>query len=114
VAGCAAAVAAYIAFGRVFSPQYLVWLVPLVPLVAGRRGLRASALLLAVLGLTQVFEPYRYIEYWSSFTPWVTWSVVIRNALVLGLLGVLVWPEPRAHEARDEVAGGYTTAPLRP
>jgi hypothetical protein len=79
-------------FSKVFSPQYLIWLIPLVPLVGGRRGVRASALLVVILGMTQIWEPYRYYEYYKTFVPWVTWLVVARDVLVLALLAVLVWP----------------------
>ncbi|HTO26864.1 MAG TPA: hypothetical protein VMJ49_13240 [Gaiellaceae bacterium] len=89
---CASAVTAYVVFAKVFSPQYLLWLVPLVPLVGGRRGLRASALLVVILGVTQIFEPYKYADYWQHLTTWVTWTVILRNALVVALLAVLVWP----------------------
>jgi len=89
---CASAVTAYVVFAKVFSPQYLLWLVPLVPLVGGRRGVRASVLLVVILGVTQVFEPYKYADYWQHLTTWVTWTVILRDALVVALLGVLVWP----------------------
>jgi hypothetical protein len=92
VTACAAAVTAYVIFSKVFSPQYLIWLIPLVPLVGGRRGVRASALLVVILGMTQIWEPYRYYEYYKTFVPWVTWLVVARDVLVLALLAVLVWP----------------------
>ena len=92
VVACAAAVTAYVAFSKVFSPQYVMWLVPLVPLVGGRRGLRASLLLVVILGVTQIFEPYRYFQYWHFATPWLTWTVIVRNLLVVALLAVLVWP----------------------
>ncbi|MDX6467082.1 MAG: hypothetical protein QOI27_2122 [Gaiellaceae bacterium] len=90
VVACAAAVTAYIAFSKVFSPQYLVWLFPLVPLVGGRRGLRAGALMLVIVGMTQIWEPYRYFHYYKTFTPWITWLVVARDLLVVGLLAILV------------------------
>lgn len=95
VLGCVAAVAAYVVLSKVFSPQYLVWLAPLVPLVGGRRGLRASALLLVILGTTQVYEPYHQEQYWALDTPWVNWLVIARNVLVVALLALLVWPERR-------------------
>jgi len=105
VTASAAAVTAYIVFGKVFSPQYVLWLVPLVPLVGGRRGARASALLVVVVGVTQIFEPYHYVDYWHMATPWVTWMVVLRNALVVALLALLVWParaiDTSARSARD-------------
>ena len=46
VLGFAASVTAFVAFSKVISPQFLVWLIPLVPLVARRVGLAASGLLL--------------------------------------------------------------------
>ncbi len=55
-AASAAVVAAFIAFGKVLSPQFLIWLVPLVPLVLGRLGLVAAGLVL-VLVLTQLWFP---------------------------------------------------------
>ena len=95
VIACVAAVTAYIAFSKVFSPQYLVWLIPLVPLVGGRRGIRAGALLLVLLGLTQIWEPYRYGEYFTSFPVWITALVLARDLLVVLLLAVLLWPPDR-------------------
>jgi uncharacterized membrane protein len=94
VAACAAVVTTYIVFSKVFSPQYLVWLAPLVLLIGGRRGLRVSVLLFVILGVTQIFEPYLYTEYFRMNTPWVAYLVFFRNLLVVGLLGLLVWTDP--------------------
>ena len=58
----AAAVVAFAAFGKVLSPQFLTWLLPLVPLVGGTAGLAASGLLAAALVLTQLWFPSRYWE----------------------------------------------------
>jgi len=97
VVACVAAVTAFVVFSKVFSPQYLVWLFPLVPLVGARRGLRASLLFALVVGLTQIWEPYRYGEYWHTFPAWISWLVVLRDLLVVVLLAVLVWPERERH-----------------
>jgi hypothetical protein len=86
----AAAVCAFIAFGKVLSPQFLLWLVPLVPLVAGRRGLAAASLLTGALVLTQVWFPQRYWAYATEFH--LAWVVLGRDLLLVALLGVLAWP----------------------
>jgi Glycosyltransferase family 87 len=101
VTACVAAVTAYIAFSKVFSPQYLVWLIPLVPLVGGRRGLRASALFLVILGLTQIWSPYRYGDYHLLRDAWLVWVVVARDLLVLVLLAMLVRPSGRDADELD-------------
>ena len=57
----AAALVAFVALGKVLSPQFLIWLAPLVPLVAGRRGLWASLLLVVALVLTQLWFPLQLL-----------------------------------------------------
>lgn len=89
VAAAAAAVAVFVAFGKVFSPQYLVWLVPLVPLVRGRRGAVASALLAAALVLTQLWFPDRYWQLALDFRPFPSWALLARDVTVAALALVL-------------------------
>ena len=77
-------------FGKVLSPQYLIWLVPLVALVGGRRGIAAVALLAAALLATQAWFPERYWEYVYEFDR--AWVVLTRNLLLVALLAVLSLP----------------------
>jgi Glycosyltransferase family 87 len=92
VRGFAATVCAFIAFGKVFSPQFLIWLVPLVPLVRGRRGLAAGAILALALVLTQLWFPFRYWDLALHFRALPSWLVFVRDLVMLGLLGTLLWP----------------------
>jgi len=87
----AAAVCAFIAFGKVLSPQFLLWLIPLVPLVRGRRGYAATALLTVALVLTQVWFPRRYWDYVNAFHN--ADAVLARNLALVTLLVVLAWPD---------------------
>jgi hypothetical protein len=88
----AAAVCAFIALGKVLSPQYLVWLLPLVPLVRGRRGVAAGALLLLAMALTQAWFPYRYLDLAFELDPIASWLVLARDLSLVALLVLLVWP----------------------
>jgi hypothetical protein len=96
----AAAVCAFVAFDKVLSPQFLIWLIPVVPLVAGRRGLVASALLLLALVVTQLWFPYRYWDLALHFDPLASWLVPLRDLLLLAVLAVLVWPSSRLARPR--------------
>jgi Glycosyltransferase family 87 len=86
----AAAVAAFVAFGKVLSPQFLVWLVPLVPLVRGRRGGAATALLTVALVLTQAWFPARYWDY--VYEQRLAGVVLGRNLVLVALVAVLALP----------------------
>ncbi len=86
----AASVCAFIAFGKVLSPQFLLWLIPLVPLVRGRRGVAATVLLTVALVLTQVWFPLRYWAYVGSFH--LAGVVLARDLLLVVLIAVLVLP----------------------
>ena len=93
-----ASITAYVVFFKVFSPQYMTWLVPLVPLVAGTRGRIATAAFLAALLATQIeiygFEPIHPVA-GSSFLAgkpdaWAPWVLLARNLLLVGVFGFLV------------------------
>jgi hypothetical protein len=88
----AAAVCAFVAFDKVLSPQYLLWLVPLVPLVRGRRGIVATALLTGACVLTQVWFPQRYFAYADDFA--LAWVVLLRDLVLVALFAALVTPRP--------------------
>jgi uncharacterized membrane protein len=90
---CAAVTCAIVAFDKVLSPQYLIWLVPLVPLVRGRRGYVATGILAAALLLTQAYFPWHYWGY--AIGGHRAGVVLARDLALVALLGVLSFPERR-------------------
>ena len=81
-AAFAAAVAGFLVFTRFFSPQYLVWLVPLVVLLQPLEW----ALIAAALVLAQVwFFHYRDVFALGGYI----WLVALRDLLVVALFAVL-------------------------
>jgi uncharacterized membrane protein len=94
VMSCAAAVAGFLAFSRFFSPQYLVWLVPLLPLVP---SLSAWLLLAVALALDQVW----FFHYHSIVSlGGRSWFVLARDVIVVLLFVVLL----RRSAVKDEDA----------
>lgn len=86
----AAALVAFVALGKVLSPQFAIWLVPAVALVGGVRGARAGALLAAALALTQLWFPSRYWELVRELDGNVVALVLARDLVLLAVLAVLV------------------------
>ena len=89
VRASAAAVCAFVAFGKVLSPQFLIWLIPVVPLVRGLRGLTAGALLALALVLTQVWFPFRYFRLALDFEPGLSWLLLARDLTLVAVAAVL-------------------------
>ncbi len=98
LAASAAAVTAFIAFGKVLSPQFLVWLIPLVPLVRGRVGLGPASLLAAALVATQLWFPRRYWDV-VDVGPEI-WLVLVRDLLLVALFLALLPLTARGREPR--------------
>ncbi len=98
VCAMAATLVAVVAFAKVASPQYLVWLLPTVLLIAGWRGSVAGVLVLAIFGLTHVVYPRLYGDLVSTADQLPVSLLTIRNGLLIVLL-VVAWPTGRRHRA---------------
>jgi hypothetical protein len=100
VAFAAIVLTAQLAVGRVLSPQFVIWLLPAVPLVRGRRGLAASGVLVAVLITTHVWFPGPYRDYVNNVVSGQLGPPLLllgRNILLAGLLVALVLASVDAH-----------------
>jgi glycosyl transferase family 87 len=83
----AATLAGFLAFARFLSPQYLVWLVPIVPLVGGAAGVVATVLLGAALLAGRLW----FFDYSEVFALEANvWLVVVRDLLLVVLYAVLL------------------------
>jgi hypothetical protein len=80
----AAAVSAFLVFNRFISPQYLVWLIPLVLVVP---GFAPAAVLAGCLVLAQIW----FFHYRDVFAlEGIAWLVVVRDGALLALYVLLL------------------------
>jgi uncharacterized membrane protein len=76
------AIAVFMAGDKVFSPQFLIWLFPTVPLL-NFKWQPAYTLLFVIMGfITQFIFPYKYYEYSLFLTPFVLIGA-LRNLLLI-------------------------------
>jgi hypothetical protein len=80
-----AAVAAFAALGKVLSPQYMLWLVPLGALAFAWRLHALAATVAAAAILTQLEFPARYFDLVER-EPFPVAIVGLRNLVLLGVL----------------------------
>ena len=101
----ALALVTLVALGKVLSPQFLIWLIPVVALA----GLGPMLVLGAALVLTQVWFPFRYWDYARTLDEAVTWLVLARDLVLVALSGLLLAAARRRSPARPR-----RTPPPRP
>lgn len=83
----AAIVLAFMAFGKVFSPQFALWLIPIAALAAAGRERLLAGLAAGAIVLTQFEFPSRYFDLVAR-DPGAIALVAVRNGLVLAALSV--------------------------
>jgi len=111
VLAAAAAVAAWLTLGKVLSPQFLLWLVPLVALLG---SVRVGAALVAALALTQAVYPDRYDALVRREGAPIA-LLALRNAILVGIvvaLVVLLHRERVPEEVRAERYGEDLREPV--
>ncbi|MCR4394608.1 MAG: hypothetical protein NUV31_09595, partial [Dehalococcoidales bacterium] len=74
---------------KVLSPQYLIWLIPLLPLVSGRFRYVVWILFIVMGGLTYYIFPHAYLKL-IDFDSLPVIALLGRNLLLVAML-VLVW-----------------------
>ncbi len=98
VLSATASVLAFVALGKVLSPQYVIWLAPFAALCWARGERLAGALIAAGVALTQVEFPRRYLDLVNGET-WVVLVIALRNATLIAALVLILLSGRRAAAA---------------
>ena len=101
-----AALLAFVTLGKVFSPQYVIWLAPFAALAWVWRARAVALLVGAAIVLTHVEFPSRYFDLINQQHD-VIWVVAARNALLLAALVVLGAKLASRSAPGDELVDGF-------
>ncbi len=99
-----AAVACFAVFGKVFSPQYSIWLVPLLAMTLAWRQWTPAGLAAAAMLFTRIEFPARFDDLVQRRTGTVL-LVLERNLFAIVLVGLCMW---------SLWTGGWREKPLIP
>ena len=94
---CAAVLVALVAFGKVLSPQFLVWLLFPLAVVVGKRGAAAGACFAVAAVATAVWFPWLYFDLAREGDPVVAALIVLRGLALIAALAVLARPSGVRH-----------------
>jgi hypothetical protein len=83
VAYVVAGLLAFMLTNKVFSPQYIIWLLPFAPLLPWRQG----SLLVAIYVITIAIFPFDYADLLALHT----FPVLLLNVRNLLVIGLLIW-----------------------
>lgn len=109
----AVSVVSALVLGTVLSAQYVTWLVPLIPLVGGRRGTAATLVFVAAAALTHAWFPSdNYGNYLRDFDPGATSLLLARNLALLATAVILLVPGRRVF--RGSSVFGKNSSPRAP
>lgn len=87
----AAAVLAFIVFGKVLSPQYMIWLFPFMAVLGGRTGSVARKIFLMVCVTTAMIYPGPGFPMVLDHQAGAMLLLNLRNGLLLWLLAMLIY-----------------------
>ena len=85
----ALSILAFVLPNKVLSPQYLVWLIPLLPLLRDRQRWLIWGLFALILALTQYVYPGHWVELTRFLDPRPIFALAARNILLLPLFVLL-------------------------
>ena len=91
---CLLAVLILLLSSKLFSVQFLVWLIPLLPLVWGRWRHIPWIIFMVAAVMTQFIYPYNYLEF-EMKTPYLVGMMAGRNFLLVVMAIVLILPIKR-------------------
>lgn len=101
IIGCVTlSIAIFMVGNKVFSPQFLIWLIPTMPLL-NLKWQPVYTLLFIIMGaITQFIFPYKYMDYGAFLTPYVL-ILALRNLLLIFFAGLVMLTNGAQHKVPD-------------